>query len=409
MKRVLDGARARVEIRITGASPQELINRMARANIPFWDLRRQDELCWYITMYAADYKRLRPMIKRSMCRTHVMGRRGFPFFARRMKKRRVLLAGLALCVATAMLLPMFVWSYQVEGNETVPTQAILRALDEIGVGVGTFGPSIHPSVVKNKMLLKLPQLAWLTVNVSGGIATVVVREETPKPDILDENMVTDLVASATGIVTSMEILRGREQVRVGQTVLEGEKLVSGVIEHRSYDTLLAVQQVRSMGEVYATTWRKLTARMPLEYRQKSYTGEKKTKYALLIGKKRLNLCLDSGNSYEEYDKITHRDLLTLPGGLTFPIGIEKTVIRAYESAPVMMPVEQAQATLEKYLLEAVKAQMTGGEILDSSFSADLCDGLLEVSVVCRCREQIAREVPAEISGLENDNLNERAP
>lgn len=409
MKRLLDSARALVVIRITGASPQELINRMALANIPFWDLERRDELCWFVTMYAADYKHLRPMIRRSMCRTRVMKRRGLPFFARRMKKRRVLLAGLALCILAAVILPMFVWSYQVEGNETVPEEAILRALDEIGVGVGTFGPSIHPSVVKNKMLLKIPQLAWLTVNVSGGRATVVVREETPKPDILDENMVTDLVASTTGVIDEMEILRGREQVKVGQTVLEGETLVSGVIQHKSYDTLLAVQQVRSMGEVYAITWRKLTARMPVEYRQKTYTGEKKTKFALLIGKKRLNLYLDSGNSYEEYDKITHRDYLTLPGGLSFPLGIEKTVIRAYESAPVTMPTEQAQALLEKYLLEAVKAQMTGGEILDSTFAVSLCDGLLEVSAVCRCREQIAKEVPAQLPQNNNDNLNERAP
>ena len=44
---------------------------------------------------------------------------------------------------------------------------ILRELQELGVGFGTYGPSIKPQELKNQMLLRIPKLQWLTVQQSG--------------------------------------------------------------------------------------------------------------------------------------------------------------------------------------------------------------------------------------------------
>lgn len=92
----------------------------------------------------------------------------------------VLLILLAAAITAAILVPKFVFFYEVEGNEAVPSAQILRELQELGVGFGTYGPSIKPQELKNQMLLRIPKLQWLTVQQSGMCARVVVRERRSK-------------------------------------------------------------------------------------------------------------------------------------------------------------------------------------------------------------------------------------
>lgn len=55
-------------------------------------------------------------------------------------------------------------------------EQILRELQDLGVGFGTYGPSIKPQNLKNQMLRRIPELQWLTVTQNGMCAEVVVRE-----------------------------------------------------------------------------------------------------------------------------------------------------------------------------------------------------------------------------------------
>ncbi|MBE6992722.1 MAG: hypothetical protein E7430_09175 [Ruminococcaceae bacterium] len=402
MQRILDRTKAVVDITITGAYPEEFINRLAADSIPFWGLRKKDPLNWDITMFALDYRTIRKIAKRSMCRTHIRRKRGLPFRINRFVKRRILILGIASAILAALTLPLFIWTFEVEGNATVSDREIIRALDEIGVDVGTFGYSVNPVLTETKMLLKIPELSYLTINVKGGKATVVVREDVPAPEVLDETVVTDLVATETGVITKMEILRGKSLVENGQTVLKGEKLVSGIIEHYANDNLLTVQTVRSMGEVYARTWKKLTATMPLEYTQKEPTGEEKTKYSLIIGSKRINFYFNSGNSYDKCDKIIDTDYLTLPGGVRFPLALEKTTEKACKTTVASMDDQTAEKLLQDYLARSIQLQLLGGRIIRTDFETDFGDGLITVSAVAECEQQIATEVMTQIP-VETDN------
>lgn len=62
---------------------------------------------------------------------------------------------------------LFVWRIDVTGNEALTTGQILRCLDACGVRPGTYWPGLSNDLVRNDMILRLPQLRWLTVNVRG--------------------------------------------------------------------------------------------------------------------------------------------------------------------------------------------------------------------------------------------------
>ncbi len=396
MQRLLDKTRAIVDITINGAYPQELINRLAAESVPFWNLNKMDPLCWEISMFASDYKRIRKAAKRAMCKTHIIRRHGLPFLAKRFARRRVLIVGMAVAVAAALVMPMFIWSFEVVGNTTVTDREIIAALKELGIGVGTFGYSIKPALVETRMLLKIPELSYMTINVKGGKATVVVRQEIPAPQVLDESVVTDLVATETGVITRMEVLRGKSLVETGQTVLKGQKLVTGIIEHYANDNLFRVQTVRSIGEIYATTWKKFSAQLPLDYEVMELIGEEKTKYALIIGSKRINFYIDSGNYYDKCDKIIETEYLTLPGGIQLPIALERTVERACICRTDQLDRQQAEQQLKDYILDSVGSGLTGGSVMDSEFDICVTDGLMTATAVCRCSQQIGTEVMAQL-------------
>lgn len=392
MQEYINKLRATVTIEVSGAYPGDLINRLAANNVPFWDVLKEDDLCWRVTMYASDYKKIMIHAKRAMCLVHIVSRQGLPFFTRKFKKRLALIIGIVFFLIAVTTLPKFVWYIEVEGAKEVHPERIIRELDELGVGIGTYGPSIRSVRIKNKLLLEIPELSWMTINVSGGKATVIVRERVEKPEILDESLKTDLVADNTGIITRVEVLRGKTLVEVGQTVLTGELLVSGEILHEN--NINTFQTVRSMGEIYARTWHELTALMPKTYQKKTYTDETKEKYAVIIGSKRINLYFNSGNNYTSCDKIIEVSELKLPGGISFPISIEKATYSQYETEPQVIDKETADEILKEYLQGLIRDTIGAGEVKLADYNIVDAGEFYMMTLNAECEQQIAQEVPS---------------
>lgn len=70
----------------------------------------------------------------------------------------------------------------------------------------------------------------MSVNLHGTRAEVLVREKLPTPELRDETTPAHVISAATGIITHMEVLEGQPSFQEGDTVLEGEVLISGVVD-----------------------------------------------------------------------------------------------------------------------------------------------------------------------------------
>ena len=186
-----------------------------------------------------------------------------PYFLARFRKRYAFWVGMGLSMAAVCVLSSFVLTIEVKGNTNVPTAQILTELRRQGLGIGTFGPGLDERTVGNKVLLQLPQLSWLSINLYGTRAEVLVREAVEAPELVDAQEYGSVVARASGIVTRVEALTGEAVVKVGDTVLEGETLISGTVhlEGPAYSDKPEIGQiqVRASGRVYARTWRTMAA------------------------------------------------------------------------------------------------------------------------------------------------------
>lgn len=245
--------------------------------------------------------------------------------------------------------------------------------------------------------MQLEDLSWMSINLHGARAEVLVREKLPEPSLRDEVTPAHVVAAADGIISHMEVLEGQPNFQEGDAVLSGEVVISGIVDLKEpmYATVDAGQRtVHARGNVWARTWRVLEAEIPLEAPVKSYTGEKVVSWTLVVLGRSMNIFGKGGISQPGYDKITTTHTLTLPGGQAMPLSLRRTECRAYETVSAPLDWAAAEDMLKERLAARLKA-LAGedGEIVETEYTAREADGMLIVTLKAECREQIGRERP----------------
>ena len=389
LKEVVNRIQGQVQLRVEAPFPERVLNLCGARNLSFWDVAWESDKAFTCRMSRRDSRTLRRAVQEMDCTVTVVGREGAPYFLLRFRRRYVLLAGLGLCAAAMVYGSFFIWDFQVEGNETVPDEEILRALEQNGVGIGTFSFSLDPEGLRNQVLLEIPELSWLTVNVSGCRATVQVRERVKKPEMVDERTPTNVVARRAGLVLTIQSTEGVNMVLPGTSVEEGQLLISGVEDTET----VGARVLTGMGKVEARTWYTLSTVMPLTVAEKQYTGEEKQGYSLVFGTNRVKFFLNSSIGTGNYDKITERTQWSL-FGLPLPVTFVKETFRFYETVPAEVSAAQAEsrgeAILTDYLHTLVDPYGTVSSTLCTSRREG--DGLL-VTLTAECVEEIGRAVP----------------
>lgn len=389
LKQIVNRLQGQVRMRVESAFPERVLNLCGARGLAFWDLRWESPTAFFCTLSRRDYYRLRRAVKKLDCTLDVEKKEGVPFFLGRFRRRQALLIGLGVCAAALFFGSFFIWDFTIEGNQTVTSEEILRALQENGIHLGTYAFSVDAEDLRNHVLLEIPELSWITVNVSGCRAYVQVRERTPKPELADKRTPCNVVARRAGLILKVQALDGQAMVLPGTTVEEGQLLISGVEDTGTFGARL----MASMGKVWARTWYRLETTIPLRQEKKTETGKETDGFSLIFGTHRIKIYGSAGYSEGNYDKITTRTRLSF-FGLPLPITAERDRCRWYENETVTVdPVEaerQGKEILSAYLLTLLDEEGSVSSTLCSSKSSG---DTLTVTLTAECREQIGKTVP----------------
>ena len=376
-------------IRVECPFPERVLNLCAARDLSFWDLKWESAAVFTCRLTRQDWRQLRQAAQSLDCTLTVVRREGAPFFLARFRHRPALLGGLTACALALFLGSFFIWDFQVEGNVDVPTERILRAMEEYGVGIGSFGLAIDGEDLRNHVLLEVPELSWIAVNVSGCRANVQVRERIPKPELVEDAVPANIVARRSGLVLEMRALDGIAAVLPGMSVGTGQLLISGVEDTGTFGARL----MAGLGSVTARTWYELETVVPLEAVEKRYTGREKTGISLRVGTRRIKFFTNSSIDGGEYDKITDTYSVS-PLGIALPLTVVRERWRFYEKQPVTLHRARAEQQGEAALKAYLEAQVAPyGEILSTLCDAKQEGEVLRVILRAECREEIGRRVP----------------
>lgn len=380
-----------LRLRVTGASPQWILGALAKRRVAFRDFQKKDEFTAELLILRRELPLAKAAAEKAMCEVTVMEGGGVPAIFAGLKKRPLLPLLLVLAAAGAFVCTRFVWFYEVTGNERVAEERILYELESLGVGFGTFGPSIEPQRLKNLILCRIPELEWLTVTQNGGCAVVTVRERPVTEPVIDRKTARNVLAARGGVLTRVSVLDGNCLCAVGDIVQEGQLLVSAYTDW-GYKT----QVSGALAEIYAETAHRSCILLPQSAEEKRYSGQTRRSVSLLFGKKRIHLFGKGGFSGGKCDTMTKTYRFTLPGGYSLPLAIEITTQSDYDTVQTRTQEQTAREQLESLALTRVKDEMIAGTVREASFTLRRENGAYRLYASLRCEEMIARMVDAGI-------------
>jgi len=379
----LKDLKGRLVIELTGALPESVLNACAMNAIALSNMQCIDACTIRFEAAERDMEQIEAIARKCMCDVKIISHQGGSLYKRTLIRRRALAIFLLLALLLLIFSTLFIWEIEIEGAESLTRGQVLRALSDCGVYEGCYWPGLSSDMVRSRMIEKLPQIAWMSVNVSGSKARVIISERLEKPKIYDETKQVNIHALKTGIIRKMYVLNGQPTVSPGQSVLEGDMLISGFPQSLSGE----YRAVAAKGQVWADTWYELSAAAP-ELPQKSRRGLSWGRLAIKFGKSRINFYISSGKGVDECDKIISEYKIGIEGLFTLPVSIVWEQLYPYELSGVY---ETDRELIRQGLYDRLTSSISGGEIRSCAFSEADTQGLSTVTLRAQCYENIAIE------------------
>lgn len=370
-----------VKISVSGRFPERFLNMCANSRISVWYSHRRGENI-ECCIFARDYKRLPPLCRGCSVRVKILRKSGLPFITYRYRRRKGLVLGFAMCVAFVAFMPNFVWSINVNADDSIDKAQVLAALDEIGLSIGTPLNKVDTGNMRVQLALKMPQISWASINTDGTSITVDVRsaKEKGEKDYTYSNMVADF----DGRITAVYVRSGKATVQVGDAVVKGQMLVSGTIEYKTGQTVFC----HSDADVFAETNREISVSVPLKQTVTKDTGRVKKKKVLSLFSVEVPLYL-GGVDFDEYRVQKRKDILTLDS-VNLPVWVASADFYEVEEQEITLKIEKAKKQCEEKLVALEKETLDGKEIVSRKleFKVKNAEAILVAKYVCN--ENIAR-------------------
>ena len=310
-----------------GGFPERFLNLCRLNKIILWDLKNKNGIISACTDRTG-YKKIRSVARKSGMKVRMKKKHGLPFFLNSHKRRVGIIVGILLSAALLIVLSTKIWSIDVIGNVNVPSEEITKVFEELGVREGASGSKIDISSVEFLALRRLKGLSWLNINISGSHALIEVRESVESPEFSDDNSPSDIVASRDGIITIIRPFNGTAEQKIGDIVVAGDLLISGIEENGDK----TVSFCKADGYVVARTNRSMEFSQPETVTVGRAAGTRK-RFILNFLSFDIPLGVINENSYREKSEI-------IINGVTLPFGITECTEEIYEETKTTLSAEQ---------------------------------------------------------------------
>ena len=316
----------------------------------------------------------------------ILRQRGLWWKLAALKKRPVLVAGMCLIMALTLFLPSRVLLVEVEGNTTIPDARIIEAAERCGVTFWASRREVRSERVKNALLEAMPELSWAGVNTYGSRAVISVRQRDLESEEETPPTVSNIVACRDGFILTTQAERGTALCTPGQTVTEGQILISGYT-----DCGICTTATRAAGEVFAATTRQIQALTPANCLKTAASGREKVNWSLILGKNRINFYKSSGISPSTCGRMVTEYTLTLPGGFALPVKLLKDTVSARTLTESQVAEADAAELLATFARDYLSQQMIAGTVTAALETVSIQDGCWALAGNYACTEMIGRE------------------
>lgn len=377
--------RGTVQFHTIGKYPEKLLNGAAARQLQLWKIERKGGTLFACTT-PRDYRALRFAVRKTGIRLRIDARKGLPFLLRRFRFRLGAAFGLLLFFVLIQYLSMFVWNIEVTGGNEATREKVAAASQELGISSGVWKNSLSLKQAKEDLLRAMPELSWTSMNLTGCKLTIELRERNVAPEIIPTDVPCNLKARIGGVIVRVDAKAGFPSVKPGDTVAEGDLLVSGVRQDAFGATMLRHAQ----GSVIARTSHTVTCSIPLRQMTAVPTDEVIVRKRLAVFGVEVPLNLTSPPQEGSYTRTFEAQPVYLLG-VQIPVERYTETWTKTEEREVVYTEQEAADQAEAELARLVQEQYPGATVVSSVKTKAVQNGVLTLTAVLQCEEDIARE------------------
>ena len=426
--------RGYVKLCVQGYSPERFLNLCCYHQLFIWGLEPTGN-GYEMYMSVSDFRKLKPLVRKTHTKVVLAGRYGFPFFLARYRRRKLFFAGLFICAALLWTYSLFIWDIHFEGNERYPDTTLAEFLKSEGIAPAMLRSRVDcPGIVK-AIRKEYNDIVWVSASIDGTRLKIQIKEnedtfpeegetysergefpenEGSSPDEDDsavsnseDEKPVDLIAASDGVITEIVTRSGAPQVHVGDTVKKGDILVLGRVEVvNDSQEVVGYQYHRSDADVFADTQMEYTDTLSLTYQEKVYDGKKK--YQPFIRLSDWTVFVGSvKNKYEHSEVFTEETRLRLGENFYLPFSYGLRTAKSYSFVEKTYTEEEARQLLSRdfnRFCEDLKEK--GVQIRSNSVKIQLYENSATASGTLYLNEKITEEADTEILTVERKETDE---
>lgn len=401
--------RGYVKIRVEGLSPERFINMCSRNNIYLWGMRTSGkgyEMC----LMLADFRKIKPLARKTHTKILVTERYGMPFFLFRWRRRKLFFFGIILCAVLLKVYSLFIWDIRFEGNVRWPDETLAEFLREEGIAPLMLRSKVDcPEIVKN-IRKEYNDIVWVSASLDGSRLNIRVKENNdayPEYTLAEDDSPTDLVASSDGVITEIVTRSGVPLVHEGDQVKKGDILVRGRIDVTDdVGEIVGYQYCRADADIYADTTVTYEKSIPLTTREKVYKKQKKFMVYVRVGNTRISVG-STANDYKYSETSVIEKQLKMGENFYLPVVFGTETARSYTFLEREMPQEEARKVLSAdFQRFCEELQEKGIQIRGNDVKINLSAKTARAEGVVYLTERITEEKDTEIVTIERKDADE---
>ncbi len=276
-----------VILHMRGKYVERFINLAIRAGLEIWDIKRLENQEFRIKLRLQHFFRLKPILKDTDTRMHIVKKIGLPFHIINLYKRKGLILGFLLFFIILYMLSGLVWKVEVTGGDSILRSKVYQVARDLGIKKGAVKWRLEDvNKLQAKLQNRIDEASWIGIKMDGVLAKIIVVEKV-RPEVTEKQLPRHLVAKKKAIIYKYTAERGVPKITLHQLVNPGDVLISGIIGPD--DDTSKQHSVSAKGEVWGEIWYDSIISIPLKQQYQRLTGKTKTSQYLLLGKYKIKI------------------------------------------------------------------------------------------------------------------------
>ena len=424
---------------VTGEETLRFVNLCRNNGIELRHLVRRENAI-QMEIDAENFKKLRPLVRKTHVKIHILNRHGPAFFFYRHKRRWWFLLGMTVFAGMIYILSLFVWQIDIDGNRKYTDALILQALAQMDVKTGCRKSEIDLPEIEEELRIMYNEITWVSASITGTKLQIELREgdlkisgssgggktgNVKRVENRENNSKTqngesetdlpaNLVADEDAIITNLVVRRGTVAVRYGDEVKKGDVLIEGkVYIYNEDETLKKVDYLTAEGDVFGKYQELYEKHYQRKHEVRSYTGKNYRELGVAIVGKSFCLPVWENILKKQLEENTLSEVWSwkkqfrLTPTFYLPFALEYTEYVPYENVVEEYTDEvikkMAEEELQKYFNELEKK---GVQIISNSVTISLDADGGHVKGTLILDGPIGKEVPISSEHMASTRHNE---